>query len=175
MMEETRKRNRPLKKGVSRNEKAAAPTSSTANPKGIREQVSGVWNQPQNRGCLVASNRDLQNHSGIPHMAGVLQWMDVSSWGKPGCEDKKHGFQTVQCAGRNTQSFAGNKQWDSQDLMGRDQRTVQHGWHCARCLLWTWSRRGRRRSLHSKAGTRFMIIGTGTHWELETPWYLQME
>lgn len=40
MMEETRKRNRPLKKGVSRNEKAAAPTSSTANPKGIREQVS---------------------------------------------------------------------------------------------------------------------------------------
>lgn len=26
---------------------------------------------------LVASDRDLQNHSGIPHMAGVQQWMDV--------------------------------------------------------------------------------------------------
>lgn len=52
--------------------------------------------------------------------------------------------------------------------MSKDQRTVQHRWCHAKCLLQTsLSRRGNRRGLRSKAGGSFTIAGPGTHWGLE--------
>lgn len=119
--------------------------------------------------CRAITSQELQNHSGTAHVAGVLQWMDTSSWEKTGWKVKEHLFQSMQRAGYNKYCFAWNKWQDSQDLMGKDQRTVQHGWCCARWLLQTsWSRRGKRRSLHLKAGGSFTIAGPGTHWGLKT-------
>ena len=97
-------------------------------------------------------------------MAEVLQWMDTSSWEKPGWKAKEHGFKSMQSTGYNTHCFAWNEWQDSKDLMGKDQSTVQHEWRRAKCLLQTsWSRRGSRRQLHSKAGGSFTITGPGTY------------
>lgn len=119
-------------------------------------------------GCRAITSQQLQSDSGTAHMAGVLQRMDTNSWEKSGWKVKEHRFQPMQRAGYNKHCFAWKEWWDSQDLMGKDQRTVQHGWCCAKCLLQTsLSRRGSRRSLHSKAVGSFKMAGPGTHWGLK--------
>lgn len=74
-------------------------------------------------------------------------------------------FQRDVC---NTWSFTWTNNNALQDLIGTDQRKVQHGWHWANCPLQiSSSRRGVRRILPLKAGGSSMIVGTGTHQDLD--------
>lgn len=76
----------------------------------------------------------------------------------------------------NTWSFAWTNDNTLQDLIGKDQRKVQQDWHCTWCPLQISSwRRGVRRILPLKAGRSSMIVGTGTHQDLDPQWYLLVE